>query len=59
MTNHIFRCTRTGMNIQVSLPDAGPADRSGDSYEAVSCPACARLHLVNKTTGKILSEQQK
>jgi len=58
MTNHIFRCTRTGMNVQVSLPDASPADR-GDSYEAVSCPACARLHLVNKTTGKMLSEKEK
>jgi len=46
------------MNVQVSLPDASPADR-GDSYEAVSCPACARLHLVNKTTGKMLSEKEK
>jgi hypothetical protein len=46
------------MNVQVWLPDAGPADR-GDSYEAIVCPACTRLHLVNKTTGKMLSERAK
>ena len=46
------------MNVQVWLPDATPPDRT-DSYEAVTCPACARLHLVNKTTGKVLGEKER
>ncbi len=55
MANLIFRCVQTGMNVQVWLPDEAPPDRA-DSYEAVTCPACTRLHLVNKTTGKILGD---
>lgn len=46
------------MNVQVWLPDEAPVERT-DSYEAVSCPACARVHLVNKTTGKTLSDKDK
>jgi hypothetical protein len=46
------------MNVQVWLPEAAPTDRT-DSYEAVTCPACARLHLVNVTTGKMLSDTEK
>jgi hypothetical protein len=46
------------MNVQVRMPKATPADRP-DSYEAVTCPACTRLHLVNKITGKILGERDK
>jgi hypothetical protein len=58
MAKLIFRCVRTGMNVQVWLPDTAPSDRT-DSYEAVTCPACARIHLVNITTGKTLSDTQK
>lgn len=46
------------MNVQVWLPDEAPAERD-DSYEAVKCPACAGVHLVNKTTGKTLSDKDK
>jgi hypothetical protein len=45
------------MNVQVWLPETAPSDRA-DSYEAVTCPACARIHLVNITTGKMLSDTQ-
>jgi hypothetical protein len=58
MAKLIFRCTRTALNVQVWLPDEAPTDRA-DSYEAVTCPACTRLHLVNKTTGKMLSDKEK
>src|SRR5207237_1871167 len=47
MAQLIFRCAQTGLNVQAWLPDATPAVHT-DSYEAVICPACARLHLVNK-----------
>ena len=46
------------MNVQVWLPEEAPSDRA-DSYESVTCPACTRLHLVNKTTGKILGDKAK
>lgn len=58
MAKLIFRCVQTGMNVQVWLPDAEPTDQA-DSYEAVTCPACTRLHLVNKSTGKILGDKEK
>jgi hypothetical protein len=35
-----------------------PPDRD-DSYEAVTCPACGRVHLVNKTTGKTPGNKEK
>ena len=40
------------------MPDAAPTD-SPDSYEIRDCPACARIHLVNKTTGKLLGDNEK
>lgn len=46
------------MNVQIEMPDSAPTDQP-DSYESVSCPACARLHLVNKTTGKVLGDNEK
>ena len=62
MSNLIFRCVPTGLNVQVWLPDTAPASSctdQADSYEAVTCPACTRIHLVNKTTGKMLSDTEK
>ena len=58
MAKLVFRCTRTGLNVQVWLPEEPPTDRT-DSYEAVTCPACGRVHFVNKTTGKMLGDKEK
>jgi hypothetical protein len=58
MAKLIFRCVQTGMNVQVWLPEAAPADRA-DAYESVACPACTRLHLINRTTGKVLGDREK
>jgi hypothetical protein len=58
MAKLIFRCARTGLNVQVWLPDEAPTVQA-DSYEVVTCPACARVHLVNKTTGKTLGDKEK
>ena len=53
----MFRCPRTGMNVSVRIAP----DTSGQShaYESVACPACAQLHFINKTTGKLLGEDKK
>jgi len=53
-----FRCARTGLNVQVWLSDEAPTVQA-DSYEVVTCPACARVHLVNKTTGRTLGDKEK
>ena len=54
MPNSTFRCPYTGMNISRPFPIDPAADPA--VYEAVQCPACGRLHLINKLTGKLLSE---
>jgi hypothetical protein len=56
MAHFVIRCPRTGSNVQVWLPESSPTDQP-DAYEAVECPACARLHFVNKITGKLLSQR--
>jgi hypothetical protein len=58
MENLTFRCSQTGSNVQFWLSDPTPTDRA-DSYEAVACPACGRLHLINKTTGRTLSDKMR
>jgi hypothetical protein len=58
MDKLIFRCTRTGMNVQIHIPDAAPTVHP-DIYESVTCPACTRMHLVNRTTGRILGDHEK
>jgi len=31
-------------------------DISENEYEAIPCPACTGIHLVNRKTGKLLSQ---
>ncbi|OIQ66913.1 hypothetical protein GALL_515140 [mine drainage metagenome] len=58
MDKLIFRCTRTGMNVQIHIPDAAPTV-DPDIYESVTCPACTRIHLVSRTTGRMLGDNEK
>lgn len=46
------------MNVQIEMPEKAPTDHA-DSYESVTCPACTRIHLINKTTGKMLGDNEK
>jgi hypothetical protein len=57
MANHIFRCDRTGLNVQIRLREAVPTDPV-DSYEAVTCPACTGVHFLNKATGRMLADKE-
>ncbi|PJG51661.1 hypothetical protein CVM73_29500 [Bradyrhizobium forestalis] len=52
--NIIFKCPRTGMNVQHWLSDS--ASDAADTHVSVRCPACAALHFVNTASGKMLSE---
>ena len=55
----VYRCPNTGMNVQASfvLKDGDePEDRS-ELYETANCSACGSVHLVNRSTGKLLREK--
>jgi hypothetical protein len=58
MGNFIFKCPRTGMNVQHRLPDEPTAEESRSSYEAVVCPACSRLHFINRASRKLLGQKE-
>jgi hypothetical protein len=54
----VFRCPTTGLTVQSTLtlePDPDHPTR----YEAIICPACRKVHLVNVTTGQLLSDEQR
>ncbi|MDN4986800.1 hypothetical protein QY049_26935 [Bradyrhizobium sp. WYCCWR 13022] len=54
MAHFVFKCPDTSSNVQHWTDDDDAPD---DSYEAVTCPACAKLHLINRKTGKLLGEK--
>jgi hypothetical protein len=49
----IFKCPNTLLNVQHMLKDAKGIE---GIYNAVLCPACAKVHLINSVTGKLISE---
>jgi hypothetical protein len=58
MGNVIFKCPRTSMNVQHWLADEPLSGDASCSYETVVCKACCRLHFVNRSSGKLLGEQE-
>ena len=57
MARHIiFKCPRTGMNVQHRL-DEVTTERSADAYKSVDCPACTLVHFIHRETGKLLGEE--
>ncbi|MGC2780152.1 MAG: hypothetical protein WA418_31380 [Bradyrhizobium sp.] len=57
MGNLIFKCPRTGMNVQHWLEEPRAGDPTS-SYETVVCKACTRLHFINRMTRKLLGEKE-
>ncbi len=66
MNSFVCRCPKTGLPVQGWNIDASrsigvqpssrtPTERQ-DAYQGEHCPVCARLHLVNPETGKLLGE---
>ena len=53
MPGFVFRCPITRLNVQGWVAD-DPTQRDEDCFDAVTCTACARMHLVNPRTGKVL-----
>lgn len=58
MAAFIYRCPATGRDVQGWLADDPSSENGGEVYEAVECPACTRVHLVNVKTGKTLGDDQ-
>jgi hypothetical protein len=53
MSTFLYRCPHTGLTVQGWVAD--DADKSGEAvYEPVLCTVCARTHLVDPTTGRVL-----
>jgi hypothetical protein len=54
MPPFLFTCPATSMNVQHwSDKDA---DVRENEYEGIICPACTRLHFLNRKTGKLLGQ---
>jgi hypothetical protein len=51
MTDVLYRCATTGQNVQVWFADDVPDD---SVYISLRCPACARVHLVNRAGRTLL-----
>jgi hypothetical protein len=55
MIPFIYRCPVTGLKVQGLFADKVPPEKA-NTYEPVTCLACTRVHLVNRSTGKTLDE---
>ena len=53
----LYQCPTLGLRVQGWAEDAGAED-GADAYEAVTCSACARMHLVNPKTGRTLAARR-
>jgi hypothetical protein len=56
MATFLYRCPSTGLMVQGWV--VGDPTRA-KSYEAMTCTACMRIHLVNPKTGKVVGADEK
>jgi hypothetical protein len=54
MSAVIFICPMTDLSVQHCLDDDEGIPEN--EYEVVTCPACAKVHLINRRTGKPLTK---
>jgi len=47
----LFKCPITNQHVQGWLDDE---DAQPTEFEGMTCPACMRLHLINRKTGELL-----
>jgi hypothetical protein len=55
MPAFIYRCPNTGYRIQGFVADNG-TKRGANTFEAIECVLCKRVHLVNPETGDVAGE---
>ena len=56
MSNFVFKCPQTGMNVQHRQADEPVPGRC--TYETVLCQACGRLHFINRSSHRLLGEKE-
>ncbi|WP_439369635.1 hypothetical protein [Bradyrhizobium sp. DASA03120] len=57
MAQIVFTCPTTAFKVQQWLDDDGDDDSLGGRYVSIACPACTRVHFINRKTGKLLGEK--
>jgi hypothetical protein len=53
----IFNCPNTNLSVQHSFDDEDE-DAPDTEYEAITCPACSRLHFINLKSRKLLGQDK-
>ena len=53
----ILRCPQTGIDVQTLLYKQ-EQEEARPYCVAVTCPACTRLHFIDKSTGKALGQDK-
>jgi CxxC motif-containing protein (DUF1111 family) len=53
----IFRCPHIGMNVQTDLHKQ-EIKEGEHRYESVVCPACTKLHFINRANGRTLGQDK-
>ena len=56
MGNVVFRCPHTGMHVQHWMAEEVTGETPRGIYDTVVCNACARIHFINRRTGKLLGD---
>jgi hypothetical protein len=52
MSPFLYRCPITGLNVQSFA--AEEIEDDSETFEAVPCTACGRVHLVDPKSGRVL-----
>jgi hypothetical protein len=55
MAAFIYRCPNTGLRIQGWVADEVDSRTNDETYQSVTCLACRQTHLVNPSSGKVVS----
>jgi len=51
----VFTCPATNFRVQHWLENGD--DTPEGEHDGVDCPACSRLHFINRRTGKVLGHE--
>jgi hypothetical protein len=58
MANILFKCPNTGMHVEHWLAEPSAEEEKRCTYEGATCPACTRIHFINRSTGELLGERR-
>jgi hypothetical protein len=57
-TGFVYRCPNTGLNVQGWVADDPTEGEAEAFYQSVACTACARIHLIDPKTGRIVGADE-